>query len=117
MNFSHIHTQHVILIGYCIAHFLFLFLSKDFIQKALSEKNQPSALRLTGFIIANGLCFWESWHVLMSHKFLERDHLLILSAMILLLYSVIKMAQVIEFKNGKAATPEPLKKEDEQTNL
>lgn len=105
MNIQNIHTQHIILVGYCIAHLAFLIDGKKYIQEALKEKGVPSSLRLTGFMFANAIVFAFVWQCVW--RWLDNTQLLYMLVAMGALYSIIKASQVLEFKNGKQAQSPP----------
>lgn len=105
MNLNNIHTPHVVVAGYCLAHLLFLIVSKNFIQEALREKGLASSMRLTGFMFANTICFGFMWDCIWHG--LDKDKLLYMLVSMAALYGIIKAAQVLEFKNGRPSQQVP----------
>ena len=101
---SNVHAYHLIFAIYCISNLVFIFGKWDFISKALSDTTGPSALRLTGFMFAMLICICEVFNTMKTGVF-DKTHLLYIAATMLLVYGVIKMSEVLAFKNGiKTAT-------------
>ncbi len=109
--FSHVHSYHLIFAIYCIFNLIFIFKKWDFVSKALSDSGSPSALRLTGFLFANLICICEVFYTMRTGIF-ETRHLLYIAGTMLLLYGVIKMAEVIALKNGNKDAEVPTKAEE-----
>lgn len=103
LSFENIHTNHIVLGGYLLAHVLFLVISKDYIQKALTEKALPSSFRLIGFMFANAIIFAFCYSTVRQDK-LDTTQLLYMLLGMGACLGIIKMAQILELRNGRAQT-------------
>lgn len=103
---QHIHGYHIIFGIYAIVQLIFIFAKWDWIKEALSEKNAPSSMRLSGFMLVQLVIFCEVWHTMKTAKF-DTTHLLYLLVSIGVLFGIIKVAQVMQMMGKSPAKEEP----------
>jgi hypothetical protein len=98
---SDLNGAQIVFAIYALVHAIFVFSKWSWIKTALTEANgNPSALRLSGFMVINAIIFCFVGHCCLSWA-LEASHLLYMLVFAGALYGIIKASQALALRGVK----------------
>ena len=92
-------NNYIVFIAFSVVIMMALYLSRDWLGKALSDDNSPSTKRLVGFMFATVVCVCEIYATLKQQSFNDK-HLYACLVAIILCLGIATMPQLLEAWKG-----------------
>lgn len=102
----HLHLHHLdylVLAAAGVVTIVFLFAKWNWISRALSEGETPSAKRLCGFVVTLTACICEIINTIKKQEFVDA-HMYAFLGFVLLLLGVATVAQIFSIWKGNSVT-------------